>query len=31
MRAVQLDGPLDHTDCDNISEKRRPEGIAILV
>ena len=29
MRAVQFDGPLNRPHCDNISEKRKPEGIAI--
>jgi len=31
MRAVQIDGPLNCSGCDNESEKRKPEGIAILV
>ena len=31
MRAVQFDGPLNRPDCGNTSEKREPEGIAILV
>ena len=31
MRAVQFEGPPGLPGCDNTSEKRGPEGIAILV